>query len=335
MTIIFHPQYLNHIQDAYHPESPQRLTAITERLEEERLYKKVLTPEPASMTDLQKVHTRAHVEYIRSVGEGRIDMDTVSHEDTFDIALLAAGGGMLAAEKSYTERKPAIGLLRPPGHHAGSDYCGGFCYFNNIAIAAQTLLRDVNKVAIVDIDVHHGNGTSDIFCKRSDALYISTHQWGIFPGTGPYNYVGEGSGEGFTVNLPFPSRTGDSTYDAAWDEVIKPVLSQYKPEAMLVSIGADAHYMDPLATLTWSSLGYISIAHKLIKTAQSLCDGRISFYLEGGYHIGAQADIIAGIVGKFHDVKTPVIFKEIYDLDVIGKDTIEQVKEVHASYWKL
>ncbi len=326
---------MNHYQDSYHPESPQRLTAILSRLEEERLYKDILSPEPASMTDLKKVHTKEHVDFIRSVGEGRIDMDTVSHEETFDIALLAAGGGMLAAEKSYTERKPALGLLRPPGHHAGTDYCGGFCYFNNIAIATQTLRKDVKKVAIIDIDVHHGNGTSDIFSKRSDVLYISTHQWGIFPGTGPYNYVGEGEGKGFTVNLPFPSRTGDTTYEAAWEEVVKPVLLQYKPEAILVSIGADAHYMDPLATLTWSSLGYISFADNLIKTAKKLCEGRISFFLEGGYHIGAQADIIAGIVGKFHDVQTPVIFKEIYDLDVIGKVTIENVKEVQASYWKL
>jgi acetoin utilization deacetylase AcuC-like enzyme len=242
---------------------------------------------------------------------------------------------MMAAERSYSEKEPAIALLRPPGHHAGPNYAGGFCYFNNIALAAETLLKNVKKIAIVDIDVHHGNGTSDIFCDRSDVLYISTHQWGIFPGTGPYNYVGEGAGTGFTVNLPFPSKSGDSTYDMAWEEVISPILDQFKPEAMLVSVGGDAHYMDPLATLTWSSLGYVNYADRLIRCAKKFCDKRISFYLEGGYHTGALADLTAGIVGKFYDEEAPIYFKEIYDLDILGKDAIENVKEVQGKYWNL
>jgi acetoin utilization deacetylase AcuC-like enzyme len=335
MAIIFHPQYLNHYQDRYHPESPERLVAINAKLDEERLLKDVLTPEPASVEDLKRIHTKEHVDFIMSVGEGRIDLDTVSHEETFEISLLAAGGAMLAAEKSFNEKQPSIGLLRPPGHHAGPDYCGGFCYFNNIALAAETLLSDVKKVAIVDIDVHHGNGTNDIFCKRKDVLYISLHQWGIFPGTGPFNYVGEGEGEGYTVNIPFQSRCGDSTYDAAWEEIIAPILNQFGPKAMLVSIGGDAHYMDPLASLTWSSLGYVSFTERLIKMAKKHCEDRISFYLEGGYHLGALADIVTGMVGKFYDVEAPIFFREIYDLDVMGKETIESVKEIQGSYWKL
>ncbi len=335
MAIIYHPQFLNHYQDSYHPESPERLVAINAKLDEERLFKNVISPEPASMKDLQKIHTKEHVEFIMSVGEGRIDVDTVSHEDTFDIALLAAGGAMQAAEISYSKRKPVMALLRPPGHHAGPDYAGGFCYFNNIALATETLLQDVKKVAIVDIDVHHGNGTHDIFCKRSDVLYISLHQWGIYPGTGPVNYVGEEGGKGFTVNLPFPSRSGDTTYDMAWDEIVKPILTQFKPEGMLVSVGGDAHYMDPLASLSWSTLGYVSFADKLIKTAKKLCNGTISFYLEGGYHLGALADIISGIVAKFYDVEVPIFFREIYDLDVLGKETIEEAKKIQGSYWKL
>jgi acetoin utilization deacetylase AcuC-like enzyme len=335
MAIIYHPQYLNHYQDSYHPESPERLVSITTKLDEERLFKDVISPEPASVKDLQKIHTKEHIDFIMSVGEGRIDMDTVSHENTFDIALLAAGGAMQAAETSYSQKKPTIALLRPPGHHAGPDYCGGFCYFNNIALATETLLEDVKKVAIVDIDVHHGNGTHDIFSKRKDVLYISIHQWGIYPGTGPVNYVGEGEGEGYTVNLPFPSRSGDSTYDMAWEEIVNPILNQFKPEAMLVSVGGDAHYMDPLASLTWSSLGYVSYAERLIKIAKKLCENRISFYLEGGYHLGALADLIAGTVGKFYDIETPIFFSEIYDLDVLGKDIIERAKEIQGSYWKL
>lgn len=335
MAIIFHPRYLDHYQNSYHPESPERLLAINTKLDEERLNREVLTPEPASENDLEKIHTPTHINFIKNVGEGRIDLDTVSHEETFEIALLACGGALLAADNSFFERKPAMGLLRPPGHHAGADYCGGFCYFNNIALAAQHLLDKVKRVAIVDIDVHHGNGTSDIFCKRKDVLYISTHEWGIFPGTGPVNYVGEGEGEGYTVNIPFPSRTGDMSYTLAWEEIIEPILDQFKPEALLMSVGGDAHYMDPLASLTLSSLGYVSLAEKLIRCAKRFCDGRVSFYLEGGYHTGALADIICGIVGKFYDKETPIFFSEVYDLDTLGRDTINELKEIQSRYWKL
>ncbi len=121
----------------------------------------------------------------------------------------------------------------------------------------------------------------------------------------------------------------------AWEEIVNPILMQYKPEAMLVSVGGDAHYMDPLASLTWSTLGYVSFANRLIKTAKKLCEGRISFYLEGGYHLGALADMVAGIVGKFYDIETPIFFSEIYDLDILGKETIERVKEIQSGYWKL
>lgn len=335
MTIVYHQQYLNHYQDAYHPESPERLIAINTKLEEEGLLRNVLTPESLQEKDLEQIHTKEHIDFIKSVGEGRIDMDTKSHEDTYDIALLACGGAILAAETSFFKKKPAMALLRPPGHHAGADYCGGFCYFNNIALAAEHLRRKVDKVAIVDIDVHHGNGTSDIFCERSDILYISTHQWGIFPGTGPINYIGEGSGENFTVNIPLTSRCGDSTYENAFDRVLEPILSQFKPNALLVSIGGDAHYMDPLAGLTLSSTAYVSLAERLIKKADELCGGQIAFYLEGGYHTMALAEIIAGIIGKFHDNDISLTFANVYDMDTLGKEIIDRVVEIQGTYWKL
>jgi acetoin utilization deacetylase AcuC-like enzyme len=335
MSIIYHPRFLDHYQTRHHPESPERLTAINAKLDEERLLNDVLEPLATTEEDLQRIHTKEHIHFIKYVGEGRIDLDTMSHEDTFEIALLASGGAVLAQERSFFEKKPQVALLRPPGHHAGPNYCGGFCYFNNIALAASHLLDKVKRVAIVDIDVHHGNGTSDIFAQRDDVLYISTHQWGIFPGTGPANYVGEGNGEGYTVNVPFPPKAGDSSYQAAWDEIIDPILNQFKPEAILMSIGGDAHYMDPLANLTLSTLTYVSLAEKLQGIAKKYGDNRISFYLEGGYHTGALADIICGIVAKFNYIEPPIFFSEMYDLDVIGRDAIEETKEAIASYWKL
>ena len=335
MAIIYHPQYLNHYQDTHHPESPARLTAIHAKLEEERLLKDVLTPKPVSEKVLETIHTPEHIAFIKNVGEGRIDLDTRSHENTFEIALLASGGGILAAEHSFSKRQPTMALLRPPGHHAGPNYGGGFCYFNNIALAAEHLRNKVDRVAIVDIDVHHGNGTSDIFCRRNDVLYISTHQWGIYPGTGPLTYVGEEQGEGFTVNIPLSSKCGDTTYMTAFEDVMAPILSQFRPKALLVSVGGDAHYMDPLANMTLSTQGYISLAQRLMNTAKKLSEGRISFYLEGGYHTGALAELIAGIVGKFHDIETSKLFSEVYDLDTMGKDVIDRVKEIHGTYWKM
>jgi acetoin utilization deacetylase AcuC-like enzyme len=335
MAIVYHQKFLDHYQDAYHPESPERLIAINTKLEEVGHYRNVLTPKSAQEKDLEKIHTAEHIEFIKSVGEGRIDMDTKSHEETFDIAMLACGGAILAAETSYSKKKPVMALLRPPGHHAGPDYCGGFCYFNNIALAAEHLRKKVDKVAIVDIDVHHGNGTSDIFCERSDVLYISTHQWGIFPGTGPINYIGERSGEHYTINIPLTSRCGDTTFENAFDRVIEPVLSQFEPKALLVSIGGDAHYMDPLANLTLSSTAYVSLAQRLMNLANKFTKGQIAFYLEGGYHTGALAEVIAGIVGKFKEDTIQFAFSNVYDMDTLGKEIIDRVVEIHGAYWKL
>jgi acetoin utilization deacetylase AcuC-like enzyme len=335
MAIIFHDRYLDHYQDAYHPESPERLIAIKAKLREEDLYTDVMTPETMGDEILETIHTPQHIDFIKSAGEGRLDMDTRSHEDTFEIALLACSGALLAAEKSFSEKKPAMALLRPPGHHAGPDYCGGFCYFNNISLAAQYLLGKVERVAIVDIDVHHGNGTSDIFSKRDDLLYISTHQWGIFPGTGPITYVGEAAGEGYTVNLPFTGRCGDTTYIKAFDDIVEPVVNQFRPQALLVSLGGDAHYMDPLATLTLSSQGYITLADRLYELAENHCEGRISFYLEGGYHTRALAEIVAGIMGSFADTNLSLEFSKVYDGHLFGEDVIKRVREIQGSYWKL
>jgi acetoin utilization deacetylase AcuC-like enzyme len=335
MAIVYHEHYLDHYQDTYHPESPERLVAIRRKLKEEDLLSDVLTPEPATEDDLETIHTREHIDFIKSAGEGRLDMDTQSHEETYEIALLACGGAILAADTSFSQEKPAMALLRPPGHHAGPDYSGGFCYFNNIALAAQHLREKVDRVAVVDIDVHHGNGTSDIFSKRSDILYISTHQWGIFPGTGPITYAGEGAGEGYTVNLPFTGRCGDTTYVKAFDEIVEPVTNQFRPEALLVSLGGDAHYMDPLATLSLSSHGYITLADRLYEMAKTNCKGRISFYLEGGYHTRALAEIVAGIMGRFADKNLAIEFSKVYDGHLFGADIIERVKEIHSSYWKI
>ncbi len=258
MALVHHPRYHEHRQTIGHPEKPERLDAVVERLKGEGLWKEVLAPEPVEKWLLEKVHTRAYIDTVRNFGEGYMDSDTFVRHQTYSIALLAAGGTVLAARKALETGKPTFALVRPPGHHAGSYHGGGFCYFNNVAMAAESLRQKVGRVAIVDIDLHHGNGTSDIFRSRKDVLYISTHQGGIYPGTGYVDDLGDGDGLGFNICVPLPGGSGDATFQLFTKRILRPVLTKYGPEAILVSFGGDAHYMDPLGGLSLTSPGYVS-----------------------------------------------------------------------------
>jgi acetoin utilization deacetylase AcuC-like enzyme len=339
MSLIYHERYLDHVQSWGHPESPERLKAILNKLDKADFSIPILTPEPASDKDVQGVHTPDYVDLIKNFGEGYLDPDTNHHEDTYEIACLAAGGGLLAANLAYDENRPTFVIPRPPGHHATVSSSGGFCYFNNAAIAAQGLLdkkeSPAKRVAILDIDVHHGNGTHDIFFDRKDVLYISTHQWGIYPGTGHAELIGDKEGEGYTVNIPFHSGTGDSSFDQAYQQIIEPILQQYKPSILLISIGTDAHYRDPLAGLELSSNGYLSISEKLINLSKHICDSKIAFFLEGGYDTSVLAEIVTAILAKFQNKTYDLEFTEVRDKKLIGEDEIYKTIDVHKKYWDL
>ncbi|UCE91632.1 MAG: histone deacetylase [Methanobacteriota archaeon] len=284
---------------------------------------------------LRLVHDNDYVEFIRSCGECSITMDTSVHRETYDIALLSAQCAIDAVRHSKEERAPSFALTRPPGHHAGPDYGMGFCYFNNISIAAAYLLENGDgRIAIVDPDVHHGNGTEHIFRDRSDVLYISTHQGGIFPGTGNVDFVGSGEGEGYTLNLPFASGCGDSTYNLAYAKVVMPVLKQFRPDAILVSFGTDGHYRDPLASLSLSSEGHLLLVRKLLELSES-CGGRITFMLEGGYDIPSLSEVAAATVGLFRGVEVPLRFTEVVDNSCLGRSVVEHCAKNASEYWDL
>ena len=345
MTLVYHPDYIRHRQTWGHPEDPSRLTSIVDKLRSWDLFDEVLSPsKPESDEVLLLVHTPDYIDIIKNFGEGYLDPDTYHHEETFEIAQLAAEGAALAAYTSFDEQKPVFALLRPPGHHAGKGYSGGFCYFNNIAIAAEYLInkRKARRVAIVDIDLHHGNGTEDIFSDRSDVLYISTHQWGIYPGSGALQYAGEKNGEGFTINIPLRHGCGDATFKLAFEKVIEPVLKSYRPDAILVSFGGDAHYSDPLGGLALSTPGYLDLTHSLIDLASSLTGSRIAFYLEGGYNVKALAETVAGTVLKFYG-KSPEDDPDLYQLEYTdvkdvqgrGASIIDDVVEFQKKFWSL
>lgn len=329
MTIVFHPRYLDHFQWEGHPESPHRLIRIIDRMMDLWVWEDVVTPEPASIQDLQLVHTDRLIEKVAESRECYLDADTYVHDETFEIALLAAGGTIEGARQVMKNGKPAIALVRPPGHHAGPDFLGGFCYFNNAAIAIRKLGL---RAAIVDIDVHHGNGTQKIFWEDDQVLYISTHQAGIYPGTGNVDEVGGGPGEGYTVNIPFMGGTGDSSFLEAYRRIIRPVVAEFKPDMIVIDIGVDAHYMDPLASLSLSSAGYLELCRRIMCLPSRY--GNL-VVLEGGYHLEATAEVIAGLAAMCRGV--PAMIKYFANRDPLcaGEEVIERVIQVQSEYWSL
>lgn len=275
------------------------------------------------------------MEYLKNFDTGMLDGDTSVLPHTYEMSLLSAGGGLAAAKNMLENNEPTYALLRPPGHHATTNMGMGFCYINNIAVAANWLRKKLGKVAIVDIDVHHGNGTNDTFLDTSDVLFISTHQWGIYPGTGPVEQVGKGDGEGHTVNIPLGSRSGDSTFNEASKRIIQPILRQFEPDAILISLGGDAHYMDPLASLNLSTNGYLDLMKDISGIANEICENRYAVYLEGGYNVQVLAEIVGGSMARSMGQAVPLRFTENLDQDIHGSNYVEEAHFVQSKYWNL
>jgi acetoin utilization deacetylase AcuC-like enzyme len=226
-------------------------------------------------------------------GGGHIDADTVVSVESWEAALRAAGGLVEAVDRvTGGELDNAFCVVRPPGHHATPDQAMGFCVFNNVAIAAAWLLteRRAERIAILDYDVHHGNGTQDAFFPRADVLYVSTHQYPLYPGTGHWRETGSGVGAGHTLNLSLPPGSGDDVYRVARERIVEPAVRRYRPDVILVSLGFDAFWDDPLANLRLSIGGaYTPLIRSARDLAMELCDGRIVIGLEGGYNLDALA----------------------------------------------
>jgi len=303
--IVKDDRYMEHDMGPFHPESPKRLEVIYRMLEEETALDFLeVDPRPAEEEEVERVHTASHFASIRATaGKERVhlDPDTSTCARSFEVALLAAGG-LLEAADAVMEGKVenAFALIRPPGHHAEASQAMGFCIFNNAAVAAAHLLErhGLQRVLIVDWDLHHGNGTQHVFEDRPEVLYFSTHQFPHYPGTGHWSEVGKGKGEGFTVNIPLLSPKTDSDLLSIYRKVLRPVALEYDPQFILVSAGFDIYAGDPLGGMQVTETGFAALAGELLELAGLTCGNRILFTLEGGYNLQGLRDGVKEVLGR-------------------------------------
>jgi acetoin utilization deacetylase AcuC-like enzyme len=298
------PVYREHDAGAGHPERPERLDAIRLGLLDADLEGRLesIAPRDASREELERVHTAAHVDAVAATAGRtvRFDADTQAGPRSYAAALLAAGAACDAVDRVLDGALDrAFCVVRPPGHHAEAARAMGFCLFNNVAVAAaQALARGLTRVLILDFDVHHGNGTQEIFAADRRVLYVSSHAWPFYPGTGALQEVGEGEGRGFTVNLPMPMGCGDGEYAHLYREVVVPIGRAFDPELVLVSAGFDAHAGDPLAGMRVTAPGYAELAAACLETASGAAAGRAVFVLEGGYDLDGLGGAAAAVAGQ-------------------------------------
>ena len=293
-----HPSSLDH-DPGPHPEQPARIVAI-ERLLSERDwcgFARVESP-AVDRAVLERVHPASHVEFIERLsarGGGQIDMDTAVSRGSFEAAMHAAGGAVSLVEALVSGDAPCgFSAHRPPGHHAEQKAAMGFCLFNNVAVAARHALDGLglSRVLILDWDVHHGNGTNDIFHSVSEVLYVSIHESPLYPGTGPASDVGAGAGEGYTVNLPVRAGSGDDVFCGLVADVVAPRARDYAPQLILISAGFDAHRDDPLASCQVTETGYALMTSTVMSLGAEL-GAPVGCVLEGGYALGALASSVA------------------------------------------
>ncbi len=338
--IVLDKLYMDHDNGPGHPETYERILAIVDMLNYTKLMDEVVRIEPRDATkeEITLVHTSEHFDKMASTkGKPRVflDADTSTCPVTFDAALRASGG-LLSAIDSVLEGDVdrAFPLVRPPGHHAESDRPMGFCYFNNVAVGAAylTQIKGLERVMVIDWDVHHGNGTQHIFGDNPNVLFFSSHQYPFYPGTGAAEEVGTGDGKGFTVNIPMDPGMGDEDFIKLYQEILNPIIGQYQPEFLLVSAGFDIFIEDPLGGMQVTPEGFAKLTRLITDQADKVCNGKIVFLLEGGYNLD-------GLWISTKEVIEELLDKERTDYNIGDSETkvdalIENIKRIHSDYWK-
>jgi acetoin utilization deacetylase AcuC-like enzyme len=291
-----------------HPEKPERLKAINDAVRAAPYFKDLVMIRPSmpDMKYIEAIHSKSYIQRVEKEIQDGISyldsMDTAVCSDSYNVALKAVGGSLNMCD-AVMERKARNGFcaIRPPGHHAERDYAAGFCIFNNIAISARYLQSEyaISKIAIVDWDVHHGNGTQHSFKSDSSILYISLHQYPHYPGTGSASETGSGAGKGYILNIPMRAGSGDAEYNLAFQNQIIPALHAFKPELLLISAGFDAHKHDPLSSIMLSSESFGLFTKMLMTIAGKYSQGRVIAFLEGGYSLPSLAESVMHMMDVF------------------------------------
>jgi len=327
-----------------HPETPQRLVSIYEMLDNPDMVWKFIGIDARVSTreELERVHKPAYIDAIAATA-GRsmsmLDPDTVATPETYDIARLAAGG-LLNAIDAVVSRKAdnAFALVRPPGHHADAERAAGFCIFNNVAIGARHAMavHKMERILIVDWDLHHGNGTQDIFYEDPKVLYFSTHQFPYYPGTGALGEMGRGEGLGYTLNVPLRPGADDAFYVRIFQELLSPVALAFKPEIILVSAGFDTYFADPLGEMKVTPEGFAALTRVLLNLAEACSGGRLIMVLEGGYHIQGLTKCVRAVLLELLDetrASEETLNRMAAGTDDRGKVLIGQARKAFEPYW--
>ncbi|MFW9845104.1 MAG: histone deacetylase [Candidatus Thorarchaeota archaeon] len=295
--LLYHEEFTKHVMSPSHPERPERLVSAMSHIKETGLLQnskvRLVEAVPVDLDLVYSLHEKSYIDMIRKKSEsggGFFTLDTSVNEHTYDASILAAGAGTLAMDRIMEGvTKNAYVLCRPPGHHAEHNQAFGFCFINNVAIAAKHLIRKhgVERVLIVDYDAHHGNGTQNAFYSSNQVLYIGLHQDGrtLFPGSGFPDEIGSEEGKGYNVNLAMYPGAGDISYDIAFSEIVEKICDSYRPEFILVSCGFDGHFSDPLTALGLTTSGMAMMNMRLNSMSKDFCEGQIAFFLEGGYDL--------------------------------------------------
>ena len=320
---------------AGHPESPERIVALERSLAacDWRGFAPLQAP-AATRELLHAVHPEQHVAFIEQAcarGGAMLDPDTAAVEATFEAAMHAAGGAAALVDALLGgEARTGFAALRPPGHHAQATRAMGFCFFNNVAIAARraTTAHAARRVLIFDWDVHHGNGTNDTFYAAADVLYASIHEWPLYPGTGPASDMGSGNGAGYTVNLPVPPGSGDAAYRSLVEHVVAPLIGAWEPQLVLVSAGFDAHELDPLADCRVSAHGYAAMTASLRRACDAV-GAPLGLVLEGGYSLKALCDSVAALAPVLTAPTTPAASWDALAVHPLAQRALERL----ARFW--